>query len=133
MKTQEMKTHVKIVAWLYIVMGLLGILSALVVGALILGGGLISGDDTAIRVTTIVAIVLGSLVVLLSVPGVVAGVGLLGFKPWARILAIILSVLNLPGFPIGTLVGIYSLWVLLDSETSLLFESKGQHEVVDLN
>ena len=133
MKTQEMKTHVKIVAWLYIVMGLLGILSALVVGALILGGGLISGDDTAIRVTTIVAIVLGSLVVLLSVPGVVAGVGLLGFKPWARILAIILSVLNLPGFPIGTLVGIYSLWVLLDSETSLLFESKGQPEVVDLN
>jgi hypothetical protein len=118
MKTQEMKTHVKIVAWLYIVMGLLGILLALVVGALILGGGLISGDDTAIRVTTIVAIVLGSLVVLLSVPGVVAGVGLLGFKPWARILTIILSVLNLPGFPIGTLVGIYSLWVLLDSETS---------------
>jgi len=122
MKTQEMKTHVKIVAWLYIVMGLLGILSALVVGALILGGGLISGDETAIQVTTIVAIVLGSLVVLLSIAGVVAGVGLLGFKPWARILAIILSVLNLPGFPIGTLVGIYSLWALLDSETSLLFE-----------
>ena len=122
MKTQEMKTHVKIVAWLYIVMGFLGILIALVVGAIILGGGLISGDDTAIRVTAIVAVILGGLVILLSVPGVVAGIGLLSFKPWARILTIILSVLNLPGFPIGTLVGIYSLWALLDSETSLLFE-----------
>jgi hypothetical protein len=124
-----MRTHIKIVAWLYIVMGLLGILLALVVGALIAGGGLISGDDTAIRVTTIVSIILGGLVILLSVPGVVAGIGLLSFKPWARILAIILSVLNLPGFPIGTLVGIYALWALLDSESSRLFEGKAQLDV----
>ena len=122
MKTQEMKTHIQIVAWLYIVMGILGILAALAVAALILGGGLISGDDTAIRVTTIVSIFLGGFVVLLSVPGVVAGIGLLNFKSWARVLAIILAVLNLPGFPIGTLLGIYSLWALLDSESSLLFE-----------
>jgi hypothetical protein len=124
-----MRTHIKIVAWLYIVMGLLGILLALVVGALIAGGGLISGDDTAIRVTTIVSIILGGLVILLSVPGVVAGIGLLSFKPWARILAIILSVLNLPGFPIGTLVGIYALWALLDSESSRLFEGTAQLDV----
>jgi hypothetical protein len=129
MKTYEMRTHIKIVAWLYIVMGLLGILLALVVGALIAGGGLISGDDTAIRVTTIVSIILGGLVILLSVPGVVAGIGLLSFKPWARILAIILSVLNLPGFPIGTLVGIYALWALLDSESSRLFEGTAQLDV----
>jgi hypothetical protein len=122
MKTQEMKTHVQIVAWLYIAAGILGIFLALVVAGLIVSGGLISGDDTAIRVTTIVSIFVGGLVVLVSVPGVVAGIGLLSFKSWARILAIILSILNLPGFPIGTLLGIYSLWALLDSESSLLFE-----------
>ncbi len=122
MKTQEMKTHIQIVAWLYIVAGILGIILAVLVAGLIIGGGWISGDDTAIRVTTIVSIFVGGLVVLVSVPGVVAGIGLLSFKSWARILAIILAVLNLPGFPIGTLLGIYSLWALLDSESSLLFE-----------
>lgn len=122
MKTQEMKTHIQIVAWLYIVAGILGVILAVLVAGLIIGGGWISGDDTAIRVTTIVSIFVGGLVVLVSVPGVVAGIGLLSFKSWARILAIILAVLNLPGFPIGTLLGIYSLWALLDSESSLLFE-----------
>jgi hypothetical protein len=122
MKTQEMRTHVQIVAWLYIALGILGVLVALIAVGAIIGGGLISGDETAIRVTTIVSIFVGGLVVLVSIPGVVAGIGLLSFKSWARVLAIILALLNLPGFPIGTLVGIYSLWALLDSESSLLFE-----------
>jgi len=116
-----METHVKIVAWLYIGLGILGILAALIAFAAIVGGGLISGDETAIRITTIVAIFVGLFVVLVSVPGIVAGIGLLSFKSWARVLAIILAVLNLPGFPIGTFLGIYSLWALLDSESSQLF------------
>jgi hypothetical protein len=116
-----MKDHIKIIAWLYIVMGVLGILAALVAFAVIVGGGLISGDQTAIRITTIVALVIGGFVVLISVPGILAGIGLLSFKPWARILAIILALLDLPGFPVGTVLGIYSLWVLLDSESSQLF------------
>lgn len=129
MKTQDMKTHIQIVAWLYIAMGILGILLALLVAGIIAGGGWISGDDTAIRVTTIVSIFVGALVVLISVPGIVAGIGLLSFKSWARVLTIILSVLNLPGFPIGTLLGIYSLWALLDSESSLLFERTSEQNV----
>jgi len=116
-----MKDHIKIIAWLYIVMGVLGILAALVAFAVIVGGGLISGDQTAIRITTIVALVIGGFVVLISVPGILAGIGLLSFKPWARILAIVLALLDLPGFPVGTVLGIYSLWVLLDSESSQLF------------
>ncbi len=116
-----MKDHIKIIAWLYIVMGVLGILAALVAFAVIVGGGLISGDQTAIRITTIVALVISGFVVLISIPGILAGIGLLSFKPWARILAIVLALLDLPGFPVGTVLGIYSLWVLLDSESSQLF------------
>ena len=116
-----METHVKIIAWLYIALGILGILGALIAFAAIVGGGLISGDETAIRITTILAYFIGGFVVLISVPGIVAGIGLLSFKSWARVLAIILALLNLPGFPIGTFLGIYSLWALLDSESSQLF------------
>ncbi len=116
-----MKDHIKIIAWIYIVLGVLGIFGALVAFAIIVGGGLISGDETAIRITAIVASAIAGLTVLVSAPGIGAGIGLLGYKAWARILAIILALLNLPGFPIGTLLGIYTLWALLDAESSGLF------------
>ena len=116
-----MKQHVKILGWTYIILGVLGILLAITVALLLTGIGLISGDQTASNVLTIIAIVVGGISALLSVPGVIAGIGLLGLKRWARVLTIVLGILNLPGFPIGTLLGGYSLYVMLDDETSTLF------------
>ncbi len=116
-----MQTHVKILGWLYIVLGVLGILAAGIVVLVVAGGGLISGDRTAITVTTIVSLVIGGFLVLVSAPGIIAGIGLLSYQPWARILTLVLGILNLPGFPTGTALGVYTLYVLLDEETSHLF------------
>ena len=58
-----------------------------------------------------------------SLPSILAGWGLLKRKSWARILTIILAVLSLPGFPVGTLVGAYALWVMLNKDTAPLFQS----------
>jgi hypothetical protein len=125
-----MDTHVKVLGWLYIISGILSLLIAAIVILAVFGGGLISGDRTAIAITGIVAAVVGGLILIISAPGVVAGVGLLGYHPWARILSLVLGVLNLPGFPFGTLLGIYTLWVLLDSETSLLFNQASPLEMI---
>jgi hypothetical protein len=57
----------------------------------------------------------------ISLPGLIAGIGLLQFKPWARILAIIVSALDLIHIPLGTALGIYGFWVLLSRETEMLF------------
>jgi hypothetical protein len=51
------------------------------------------------------------LLTVLSVPGIVAGIGLLQFRSWARILTIILSALDLAHIPFDTALGIYGLWV----------------------
>ena len=96
-------------------------MGALVLGGLISMGGWISGDETAITVLTIVSLCLGGVVAGISVPGIITGIGLLANKTWARILAIILGILNLPAFPVGTVLGAYTLYVMLDSETSALF------------
>ena len=56
--------------------------------------------------------------VFLSIPGMAAGWGLMKFRSWARILALVLSILALILFPFGTLVGIYGLWVLLTRKPS---------------
>jgi hypothetical protein len=44
---------------------------------------------------------LGVIMLILSLPGIIAGIGLLNFRPWARILTIVLSALNLMNFPFG--------------------------------
>ena len=116
-----METHVKVLGWLYIIMGILGVLAAGVIVIVLLGSGIISHDRTAIAVLSIVAAVVGGFLILVSAPGIIAGIGLLGFHSWARVLGIILGILNLPGFPTGTILGAYTLYVLLDDETSALF------------
>ena len=118
-----METHVKAAGWLWTILGALSLLGALCAVVSIAGGGLISGDQDAILATSITATGVGGLLVLSGGLNLVAGIGLLKLKSWARILALILAVLNLLAFPIGTVLGIYTLWVLLTKDTELLFHS----------
>ena len=131
-----MDTHVKVVAWLWIVSGALGIIGALCFGGSVIGGGLISQEENAILGTSIFAVVCGSFIILESVLEVLAGIGLLGYRSWARILAIILGILNLFAFPLilPLILGIYTLWVMFSGETKQLFESgPGSSELVEDN
>jgi len=57
----------------------------------------------------------------LSTLGLVGGIGLLSFQPWARYLVMIVAAIGCLNIPIGTLKGVYSLWVLLQDETLILF------------
>ena len=54
--------------------------------------------------------------------GIVAGWGLLERQSWARVLAIILGFLSLLHPPLGTALGIYTLWVLLPSESEMEYQ-----------
>jgi len=128
-----MESHVKVLGILHLVFGALGVLAALVL-LLLFGGiaGLIgataSGEDAhlAIPILSGFGSFLFFVILALSLPGLIAGVGLLQFRPWARVLTIILSVFDLVSVPIGTALGIYGLWVLLSQGTEQLFQPTGQ-------
>jgi hypothetical protein len=47
---------------------------------------------------------------------------LLTVKPWARVLALVIGILNLANVPIGTIIGAYACWVLLQQPTREYFE-----------
>jgi tRNA A-37 threonylcarbamoyl transferase component Bud32 len=117
----RMEKHITIVAVLNIVFGTLGTLFGIFLFAAIAGGGLISQDPTAMNVTGIVGTAIGGFVMLISVPDIIAGIGLLKRRGWARILTFILAVPDLINFPIGTAIGIYVIWVMLSDETVKLF------------
>ena len=118
--------HVKILAILHIVLGSLGVLAALTI-MVVFGGiaGLIhvtnNSDVPAAPIIGLIGGVLMIIILVLSFPGIIVGIGLLNFRSWARILAIVLSVLDLIHIPFGTALGIYGLWVLLSPQAEPLF------------
>lgn len=117
-----MKTNIKVLGWLHIILGALGIVIGGFFLVVLMGTGLISGDNDAMIVLSIVSAVVAMLTVLFSVPGIVTGIGLLNFRSWARVLAIILGFFNLLAFPQGTVFGIYTLVSLLNTDASILFQ-----------
>jgi len=121
-----MNSHVKVVGWLWIANGVLSILMALIGLTVINWPGLIPNARDSILAS------LGALCFFL--PGVIAyvlaGYGLLKYKSWARILAIILAILNLILFPIGTALGIYTLVIMFNDEAEALF--RGESSPVEM-
>lgn len=117
----RMEKHITIVAALSIFFGTLGILIGIVAFVAIAGGGLISGDPKAMSVTGIVGTCIALFFFITSAPKLIAGIGLLKRRSWARILALILAIFDLIQIPIGTAIGIYVIWVLLNNETAKLF------------
>ena len=116
-----MHQHVKILGWLTIVYsGLLLLLGAFLF-VLISGAGALSGDRQAMWITGAIGAALAIFFFILSLPGIITGVGLLRFRPWARIVALILGALHLLSVPIGTALGVYTYWVLLNAQTVPLF------------
>ena len=125
-----MATHVKVLGVLYIALSALSLLGAafvlLAVGGAAATVGVTADPDDAALAVPIIGIAgtaVGVLLLLFAVPGIAAGWGLLYFKPWARILAIVLCALNLLNIPLGTILGAYGLWVLLNKETEAMFKT----------
>jgi hypothetical protein len=121
------ETHVKALGVLHLVLGALGVLSALVL-LLIFGGaaGIVgaTGDPEAHIAIPILGITGMALIVFVlarSLPGFIIGIGLLKHRSWARIGGIVLSIFDLIWVPFGTIVGIYGLWVLFSKDTERLF------------
>lgn len=123
-----MHTHVKVLAALHIVFGVMGLVAGL--GMLVVFGGiagLISmseqSPDALVALPVLGAIggLLFLLALVLALPGIIAGIGLLSYRPWARILTIILSAVMIFQVPFGTALAAYGLWVLLSQPGAALF------------
>ncbi len=78
--------------------------------------GTITGDPQANAILATVGAVIGTVLVLIAIPGIIGGIGLLRRHSWARVVAMIVGAFDLFDIPIGTALGIYTFWVLMRDE-----------------
>ena len=129
LKGISIEKHIDIVAYIKIAFGALGVLIGIGLCVFfIVMGGVVVDDPEAGRILPIFGTGFLFLFMILCVPEIIGGVGLLKRKSWSRILVVILSVLDLAAIPVGTAIGIYSLWVLMNKETAKLFAKDRQVE-----
>ena len=121
-----MDKHITFVGALQIGYNVFGVLAAMATFLFIVGGGLVGGlvsgeEEIVIPITFFVGTSISLWLMLTSVPGIVGGIGLLKRQSWARYMVLVLAILDLFNIPIGTAIGAYSIWALLQNETAQLF------------
>jgi hypothetical protein len=123
-----MKTHLDVVGLIDLITGIcfttLGVLVSL--GVLLFApsfyGAPLWKPGDAFTVFVVVSAV-SAVFFVIGIPSLIAGIGLLKQKGWARILAIVVAILALSSFPLGTAAGVYTLWVLTHRETEQLLST----------
>ncbi len=133
-----MRDHIRVLGILNIVMGALtaslGLVALVAMGSIaaFIAASLpgLAGDDyhngvIAAPVMATIGMVAGAFFLALGLPSIIGGWGLIKFKPWSRILMIVVSVFHLFHVPIGTALGVYGFWVLFNDESRRLLESGG--------
>ena len=112
-------THVRVAAWLHIVMGALFVCALAVFGAMfgvfgaVVGASVHGSDAGILGWLAGLGVAVFLFVAAFPVLEIVGGVLLLNGSGLGKVLTIVFSVLGLVNFPVGTVVGIYSLWALL--------------------
>lgn len=107
-----MRNHVKVLGWLYIVLGAFNLLIGLAAFGFLSGIGLLSGDVQAFGVMTLIGGFTGVVMLVVALPNLVCGLGLLrDWSGWVLVLAVILGLFNLATFPVGTAIALYTFWV----------------------
>jgi hypothetical protein len=118
-----MENHVRALGLIYLIYHAIALIIGALVFFLLSGIGILSGDLEAAGILGVIGIGILVIMAVLATPGIIAGFGLLARKNWARILAMILGGLHLLEVPIGTALGVYTLWVLTHEDVTPLFGS----------
>jgi len=123
LRRSRVREHVRLLGILWMAYASLHLLAGVfvIVVAKLLFGGLIHfpegpPPEITIWLRPLVSFV-GWLILAKAAACFIAGWGLLQREDWARTLALVIAFIALLNVPLGTVLGIYTLWVLLPSQS----------------
>lgn len=128
----QMEKQIQVLGILHIVYSSIALLSGAMVFLLFFGTGVFVGHLHEVQTSPVnvpglmftVGAVIALILVIVSIPGIVGGIGLLKRKEWARILVLVVGFIDLLHIPLGTLLGIYTIWALMNDEAIKLFSQQ---------
>jgi hypothetical protein len=118
--------HRQALGILFVVFSALLALVALGVLAVFVLGVRSASDQGGRAMAVVMGIAVTAFLLLLSLPGLIGGLGMLRRRAWSKVVTLIVAVLSLPSFPLGTVLGIYAIWFWLQPNSSRLFFPQGQ-------
>jgi hypothetical protein len=123
----KLQRHLRTLGILWIVVGVLWVIPSLVLMGLSHAPHIMIGDEMFNRpFMPPMLFSLGSIFLFVAAGGIFVGWGLMRHERWARITAIVVGILALFHPPFGTALGIYTLWVLLPSDSAAEYERMSQ-------
>jgi hypothetical protein len=117
-----MESHKRILGILYIIAGSLQV--ALLAGLSVFISTLFpfianeAGPDSVWIIELIGSLIpflLWTIILIFAIPSIIGGVAILNNKPWALTLLLVMGCFKLFSFPIGTALGVYTIWVYAES------------------
>jgi hypothetical protein len=130
-RRSRLQEHVRLLGILWLAMGAVNVIGAMVLYILsrtIFGGHFIPPGEADVPANFLHNLMafLAIAVLVKAAAGVAAGWGLLQRESWARLIALILGFIALLSVPLGTALGIYTLWVLLPAESEREYEEQSR-------
>lgn len=127
-----METHNRLLSILHIVTGTLALvtfaLGSIIINTMypfLLNEMSSSGEEGAMIFDLIFQIVRGVFIVVLVVipiPSLIGGLALLNGRKWGMSLLLISGSLNLFNIPLGTALGVYTIWVYLENQKRAMLQ-----------
>lgn len=119
-----MEKHKVLLGALYVIFGAFTVVGSLLLMIIIsLNGGIIQDPQSFYDFLKLVCFISSVFLLLISIPGIIGGIGLLNNKSWARNLVLIIGFFYLFFIPLGTFLSMYTMLVLMRDQVALLFTS----------
>lgn len=107
-----MGRHVRILGWLHVALGIFDLLLGMAAFGIMSGMGFVSGDAHAFGVMSLIGGFAGAFMLLMAIPNLLCGLGLLrNWGGWVIVLAVILGLINVMNVPVGTAIALYTFWI----------------------
>ncbi|MBT3220736.1 MAG: hypothetical protein HN348_16740 [Proteobacteria bacterium] len=126
-----MRAHIDFVALALAIWGAIQVATSVLIGGIYvsLGAGFglvgLSGGEEEMALFGALFVVIGLMVAVLTllfaVPALVAAYGVRKRAPWGRIMAFVVAVMACMSFPLGMIVGIYTLITMVDKDVTAEF------------
>lgn len=119
-----MHKEIELLGALHIAISILYTLVFSAIYAVLFSKGFFSGKESSANIQLVIFAVVGVFLLLFAISGVIAALGTIRSRPWAQMMILILGCLDLICVPLGTALGIYTIWIFMHSEKSGSKETK---------